>query len=185
MPAFRVRLRLRSQSRLPLLLQLLLLRAANIVIFTIFYIVQTLIFDPICFVQAMPPVRTPRAARPTTRAAKKSRPTGQLPEADVSPERTSTPNRSIINLNLEALSASISAAVQQAVQNAVTSTSTSVDSPSLVPETVPETVVYQAIESEVSAITSTAGQVPFDNQGTGSRPLTEFRSVAISLAASR
>ena len=115
----------------PLLLRLLLLRAASIVIFTIFYIVQILIFDPICFVQAMPPVRRPRAAYPTTRAAKKSRPTRQLPEADNPPERTSTPNSGMINLNLEALSASISAAVQQAVQNAVTSTSTSLDSPSL------------------------------------------------------
>ena len=48
---------------------------------------------------------------------------------------------------------------------------------------VPETVVSQAIESEVSAITYTAGQVPFDNEGTGSRPATEFRSVPISLPA--
>lgn len=128
----------------------------------------------------MPPIRRPRAARPTTRAAKKSRPTGQLPEADNLPERTSTPNSGMINLNLEALSASISAAVQQALQTAVTSTLTSVDGPSLVPET----VVSQAIESEVSAITSTPGQLPqFDNEGTGSRPVTEFRSVAVSLAA--
>lgn len=49
---------------------------------------------------------------------------------------------------------------------------------------VPETVVSQAIESEVSVITSTPGQVPqFDNEGTGSQPVTEFRSVAVSLAA--
>ena len=47
----------------------------------------------------------------------------------------------------------------------------------------PETVVSKASESEVSAITSTPGQVPFDNEGTGSRPVTEFRSVAVSLAA--
>lgn len=87
MPAFRVRFRLRSQSRLPLLLRLLLLRAANIVIFTIFFIVQTLIFDPICFIQAMPPVRRLRAARPTTRAVKKSRPTGQLSEEDLHTEQ--------------------------------------------------------------------------------------------------
>ena len=91
----------------------------------------------------------------------------------------------MINLNLEALSASIPAAFQQAVQNAVTFTSTSLDSPSLVGSSaeVPETVVSQAIESEVSAITYTAGQVPFDNEGTGSRPVTEFRSVPISLPA--
>lgn len=47
----------------------------------------------------------------------------------------------------------------------------------------PETVVSQAIESEVSVTTSTPGQVSFDNEGTGSRPVTEFRSVAVSLAA--
>ena len=185
MPAFRVRLHLGLQSRLPLLQRSLLLSAVNIVIYTIFYIVQTLIFRPICFVQAMPPVKRPRAARPSTRAAKKSRPAGPPPEADVPPERTSTPNSGMINLNLEALSATISAAVQQAVQNAVTSTSTSVDSPSSVASTaqVSETVVSQAIESEVSTMTSTAGQIPFNNEGTGSRPATDFCSVAISLAA--
>ena len=133
----------------------------------------------------MPPVKRQRGARPSSRAAKKTRPTGQLPGADVPPERTPTPNSGMINLNLEALSAPISAAVQQAVRNAVTSTVASVDSPSLVgssPE-VPETVVFQAIEAEVSAITSPASQVLFDNEGTGSRPVTEFRSAAIRLAA--
>ena len=113
MPAFRVRIHLGLQSCLPLLQSLLLLNAANIVIYTIFFIVQTLIFHPICFVQAMPPVKRPRAARPSTRAAKKSRPAGPPPEADVPPERTSTPNSGMINLNLEALSATISAAAQQ------------------------------------------------------------------------
>jgi len=119
MHTFRVRLRLRPQSRLPVLLRLLLLSAANIVIYTIFSIVQTLIFDPICFIQAMPPVKRLRAARFSTRAAKKSRSVAQPPEADVPPERTSNPNSGLINLNLEGLSASISATVRQAVQNAV------------------------------------------------------------------
>ena len=129
MPAFRVRLRLRPQSRLSLLLRLLLLSAANIVFYTIFSIVQTLIFDIICFAQAMPPIKRPRAARPSTRAAKKSPPAGQLPEADFRAERTSTPNSGLINLNMEALAASISVAVKEAVQSAVTSTSTSADTP--------------------------------------------------------
>ena len=133
----------------------------------------------------MPPVRRPRVARPSTRAAKKSRPAGQLPEADVPTERTASPNSGMININFEALSATISAAVQQAVRNAVTSPSTSVESPSLEAGTarVSEAVVTQAIESEVSAVTSTSGQVPFNNDLTESRPATEFRSVAISLAA--
>jgi len=48
---------------------------------------------------------------------------------------------------------------------------------------VSETVVSQAIESEVSAIASSTGQVPINDVGTGSRAATEFRSVAISLAA--
>ena len=113
MPAFRVRIHLGLESCLPLLQSLLLLNAANIVIYTIFFIVQTLIFHPICFVQAMPPVKRPRAARPSTHAAKKSRPAGPPPEADVPPERTFTSNSGMINLNLEALSATLSAAVQQ------------------------------------------------------------------------
>ena len=35
----------------------------------------------------------------------------------------------------------------------------------------------------MSAITSSSGQVPINDVGTGPRPATEFRSVAISLAA--
>ena len=59
------------------------------------------------------------------------------------------------------------------------------DNPSSVASTaqVSETVVSQAIESGVSTITSTAGHIPFNNEGTGSRQATKFRSVAISLAA--
>ena len=98
MPAFRVRLHLGLQSRLPLLQRSLLLSAVNIVIYTIFYIVQTLIFNPICFVQAMPPVKRPCVSCPSTCAAKKSRPVGPPPEADVPPERTSTQNSGMTNL---------------------------------------------------------------------------------------
>ena len=85
----------------------------------------------------------------------------------------------MINLNFEALNASISAAVQQAVQTALVANSTSGANPA----EVPETLVSQAIESEVSAITTNAGQVITNTVSPGPRPATEFRSVAISLAA--
>lgn len=93
----------------------------------------------------------------------------------------------MVNVNLEALTATLSAAVQQAVRSALTTASTSVGSPPMgdivaqVPG-VPETLVSRVVETEVSALTN-AGQIPFNTEGTGPRPTTEFRSVAISLAA--
>jgi len=93
----------------------------------------------------------------------------------------------MVNVNLEALTATLSAAVQQAVRAALPTSSTTVGS-SLMENivapapAVPENLVSRAVETEVSALTN-AGQIPLDSEGSGPRPTTEFRSVAISLAA--
>ena len=93
----------------------------------------------------------------------------------------------MVKVNLEALTASLSAAVQQAVRSALTAASTSGGSPqrknivAQVPD-VPANLVSQVVETEVSDLTN-AGQIPLNTEGTGPRPTTEFRSVAISLAA--
>ena len=93
----------------------------------------------------------------------------------------------MVNVNLEALTATLSAAVQQAVRAALPTSSTTVGS-SLMENivapapAVPENLVSRAVETEVSALTN-AGQIPLDSEGSGPRPTTEFRSAAISLAA--
>ena len=102
-----------------------------------------------------------------------------LTDQNANPAPPTVTNTGMINLNFEALTASISAAVQQAVQTALVATSTS----GATPTEAPETLVSQAIESEVSAITTSAGQVITNTGSPGPRPATEFRSVAISLAA--
>ena len=99
-----------------------------------------------------------------------------LTDQTVNPAPPTAANTGMINLNFEALTASISAAVQQAVQTALVATSTAGDNNA----EVPETLVSQAIESEVSA---SAGQVITNTVSPWPRPATEFRSVAISLAA--
>ena len=138
----------------------------------------------------MPPVKRTRSTRASTRAAKTarapSRPTApQEQTANSAP--TTSENAGMVNVNLEALTASLSAAVQQAVRSALTTASTSGGSPqrkdivAQVPD-VPENLVSQVVETEVSDLTN-AGQIPLNTEGTGPRPTTEFRSVAISLAA--
>lgn len=110
---------------------------------------------------------------------------------DVRTEQITTPvlpssaHTGTISLNLEALTASISVAVHQAVQSALIRASTFAGRPLIhvSPSQVPETLVSQAIESEVSPMISSEGQVTIINEGTGSRPATEFRNMAISLAA--
>ena len=132
----------------------------------------------------MPPVRRTRTTRASTRAAKAAaaRPAGRpavLTDQTVNPAPPTAATTGMINLNFEVLTASISAAVQQAVQTALVANSTSGANPA----EAPETLVSQAIESEVSAITTNAGQVITNTVSPGPRPATEFRSVAISLAA--
>ena len=108
----------------------------------------------------MPLVRRTRTTRASTCAAKAAaaRRAGRpavLTDQTVNPAPPTAANTGMINLNFEALTASISATVQQAVQTALVATSTACDNPA----EVPETLVSQAIESEVSAITTSAGQV--------------------------
>ena len=137
----------------------------------------------------MPPVKRTRSTR-ASRAAKTSRapsrPTAPQEQTGNSAPTTSA-NAGMVNVNLEALTASLSAAVQQAVRSALTTASTSGGSPqrkdivAQVPD-VPENLVSRVVETEVSDLTN-AGQIPLNTEGTGPRPTTEFRSVAISLAA--
>ena len=131
----------------------------------------------------MPPVKRTRTTRASTRAARAAaaRPAGRpavLTDQNANPAPPTVANTGMINLNFEALTASISAAVQQAVQTALVATSTSGANPT----EAPETLVSQAIESEVSAITTSAGQVITNTGSPGPRPATEFRSVALRLA---
>ena len=138
----------------------------------------------------MPPVKRTRSTRASTRtpqtARAPSRPTApQEPTANSAP--TPSGNAGMVNVNLEALTATLSAAVQQAVRAALPPASTPVGSSqmeSIVAQVpgVPENLVSRAVESEVSALTN-AGQIPLDTEGSGPRPTTEFRSVAISLTA--
>lgn len=139
----------------------------------------------------MPPVKGTRKRHASTRAAMTARPPGRLTVPDVRTEQITTPvlpssaHTGTISLNLEALTASISVAVHQAVQSALIRASTFAGRPLIhvSPSQVPETLVSQAIESEVSPMISSEGQVTIINEGTGSRPATEFRNMAISLAA--
>ncbi len=106
-------------------------------------------------------------------------------EQTINPSPASTENAGMVNVNIEALTATLSAAVQQAVHSALTTTSTSVGSPQLgvnvaqVPG-VQENLVSRMVETEMSALTN-AGQIPLNTEGTGPRPTTKFRSVAIKI----
>lgn len=138
----------------------------------------------------MPPVKQTRSARTSTRAAKTAcaphRPTVPQEQTVISAP-TSSENMGKVNVNLEALTAMLSAAVQQAVRSALTAASTSGGSPQMgdIVAQVPgmqETLVSRVVETEVSSLTN-AGQIPFNMEGTGPHPTTEFHSMAISLAA--
>ena len=106
----------------------------------------------------------------STKAARLTRRPVVPNEQTTNPAPTSSANTGMINLNFEALTASISAAVQQAIQSGLTTSSTLVDRPQIDANTaaqVPETVVSQAIESEVSSMTSSAVQVINNTEGLG------------------
>ena len=81
----------------------------------------------------------------------------------------------MVNVNLEALTASLSAAVQQAVRSALTTASTSGGSPqrkdivAQVPD-VPENLVSQVVETEVSDLTNAGGGVQSSNTRRGPFP---------------
>ena len=127
----------------------------------------------------MPPVKRTRTTRASSRVAKAAaaRPTGRpalLTDQNVNPAPPTSANTGMINLNFEALTASISAAVHQAVQTALVANSTFGANPA----EVPETLVSEAIESEVSAITTSAGQVITNTKGQGPRPANEMKAAS-------
>ena len=136
----------------------------------------------------MPPEHGQHALLPVQRRRAPSLPTApQERTANSSP--TPSVNAVMVNVSYEALTATLSAAVQQAVRSALTTASTSVGNPqrkdivAQVPD-VPVNLVSRVVETELSDLTN-AGQIPLNTEGTGPRPTTEFRSVAISLAASQ
>ncbi|KAL9983212.1 hypothetical protein ACROYT_G005351 [Oculina patagonica] len=110
----------------------------------------------------MPPVKRTRSTRASTRAAKTarapSRPAAPQEQA-INPPPASTENAGMVNVNIEALTATLSAAVQQAVHSALTTASTSNGSPELgdnvaqVPG-VQENLVSRMVETEVTALTN-------------------------------
>ena len=131
------------------------------------------------FIQVMPPVKRTRTTRASSCAAKAAaaRPTGRpalLTDQNVNPAPPTSANTGMINLNFEALTASISAAVQQAVQTAWVANSTSGANPA----EVPETLASQAIESEVLAIKNSAGQVITNTKGPGTGPASEMKAAS-------
>ena len=79
----------------------------------------------------MPPVKRTRSTRASTRAAKTTRaPSRPTAPQDQTANSAPTPseNAGMVNVNLEALTATLSAAVQQVVRSALTTASTSVGS---------------------------------------------------------
>lgn len=83
------------------------------------------------FVQAMPPVKRTRSARASTRTPKTARAPSRPPapqEQTANSAPTPSENAGMVNVNLEALTATLSAAVQQAVRAALPTASTPVGS---------------------------------------------------------